>query len=143
MPAPVDNEQSEYQRALHFLTENEPEESLEVHLSHESFIALQEQTRELYGNAKYPRLDYFPNLSIVRIKTQPSPLVTGLGAFFQQSIIDSARAALIQQNRPDLAERVLPAGEFGIGHPLVEDELEESTPATDGGLQEDNDNMTH
>ncbi|KAK9358841.1 hypothetical protein V1504DRAFT_259214 [Lipomyces starkeyi] len=142
MPAPFDNEQAEYLRALHFVTENEPEERLEVHLSHESFIALQEQTRELYGNAKYPRLDYFPNLSMVRIKTQPSALVTGIGAFLQQSIIDSARAAL-QQNRPDLAARIVPAGEFGIGHVLVDDELGESTPATDGGLQEGNDNVTH
>ncbi|KAK9485805.1 hypothetical protein V1527DRAFT_465600 [Lipomyces starkeyi] len=62
-------EYSEYQRALHFITENEPEVRLEVHLSHESFIALQEHTRELYGNAKYPRLDYFPNPLMVRIKT--------------------------------------------------------------------------
>ncbi|KAK9312376.1 hypothetical protein V1524DRAFT_410839 [Lipomyces starkeyi] len=137
MPAPFDNEQAGYQRALHFITENEPEGRLEVHLSHESFIALQEQNRELY--ATYCYCCGLTN----RIKTQPSPLVTGIGAFVQQSIIDSARATLIQQNRPDLAARIVPAGEFGIGHVLVDDELGESTLPTDGGLQEDNDNVTH
>ncbi|KAK9336594.1 hypothetical protein V1521DRAFT_436250 [Lipomyces starkeyi] len=88
MPAPFDNEQVEYQRALHFITENEPEERLKVHLSHESFIALQEQTQKHYGNEKYPRVDYFPNLSMVRIKTQPSHSraqpATGIGAFYNR-----------------------------------------------------------
>ncbi|KAK9242713.1 hypothetical protein V1506DRAFT_509171 [Lipomyces tetrasporus] len=109
MPAPLDTEQASYQRALEFLIENETESVIDIECSYESYIALQEQARELYGDAKYPRLDYFEGISRLRIKTQPSPLVTGIGAFLQQSILNSARDALLRQNRPDLAACPPPA----------------------------------
>ncbi|KAK9319309.1 hypothetical protein V1517DRAFT_341840 [Lipomyces orientalis] len=133
MPAPLDTEQASYQRALDFLIENEPESVIDIECSYESYIALQKQARELYGDAKYPRLDYFEGVSRLRIKTQSSPLVTGIGAFLQQSILNSARDALLRQNRPDLAERIVPGGEFGIGYSLSpEDQAGESTQPPEG-----------
>ncbi|KAK9236918.1 hypothetical protein V1525DRAFT_187725 [Lipomyces kononenkoae] len=133
MPVPVDNEQDEYSRALHFITENEPEQRLRVQVSHESYLALQERTRELYGDAEYPRLDYFPSYSTLIIKTKPSPLALAMGQFLQQSIIGTARDHLIQHNRPDLAARIVPAGEFSVGKLHEEEQPEGSAPT--GGTE--------
>ncbi|KAK9366218.1 hypothetical protein V1509DRAFT_297026 [Lipomyces kononenkoae] len=141
MPAPVDNDQGEYSRALHFITENEPEQRLHVQVSQEMYLALQERTRELYGDAPYPRLDYFPTYSTLVIKTQPSPLAPAMGSFLQQSIIGSAHEVLIQQNRPELAERIVSAGEFSVGHRLEEDQREGSAPtAATERVDDDNNN---
>ncbi|ODQ71110.1 hypothetical protein LIPSTDRAFT_73722 [Lipomyces starkeyi NRRL Y-11557] len=46
-------ERQSYERALHFLKANIPEKRLDIHLSYESFRALEVQAQALYGNAKY------------------------------------------------------------------------------------------
>ncbi|KAK9355642.1 hypothetical protein V1523DRAFT_438463 [Lipomyces doorenjongii] len=56
--APDASERDSYDRALHFLKANKPEKRLDVHLSFESLRALEKQAQALYGNAKYPRVEY-------------------------------------------------------------------------------------
>ncbi|KAK9326790.1 hypothetical protein V1520DRAFT_329707 [Lipomyces starkeyi] len=55
--AHADREQQLYQTALHFLVQTEPEQYLEVQLSFESYEALEEQARNMYGDKKYLGVD--------------------------------------------------------------------------------------
>ncbi|ODQ72886.1 hypothetical protein LIPSTDRAFT_71166 [Lipomyces starkeyi NRRL Y-11557] len=51
--APYDEERASYQRALNFLTANEPERRLDIYLSYKSFQSLEEKARAIYGDANY------------------------------------------------------------------------------------------
>ncbi|KAK9358457.1 hypothetical protein V1504DRAFT_461048 [Lipomyces starkeyi] len=50
--ATADDEQASYERALNFLTANEPERRFDIRLSYRSFQALEEQAHALYGHSK-------------------------------------------------------------------------------------------
>ncbi|ODQ70631.1 hypothetical protein LIPSTDRAFT_155051 [Lipomyces starkeyi NRRL Y-11557] len=55
--ATSDNEQRVLQHAMNFLTANDPEKRLDIHLSYKSFQALEEQALALYGDEKYMSKD--------------------------------------------------------------------------------------
>ncbi|KAK9361000.1 hypothetical protein V1504DRAFT_491724 [Lipomyces starkeyi] len=97
----VVDEEASYQRPLNFLKDNEPERRLDIRLSYQSFRALEAQAHRLYGDAKYPRLDYSGTDSRVTIYTIPTAL-------------DSVRDGLLRHNKQELLRRINPIGESTI-----------------------------
>ncbi|KAK9319530.1 hypothetical protein V1517DRAFT_266116, partial [Lipomyces orientalis] len=77
--ATYDDERLSYQRAMDFLTANEPERRLDIHLSYQSFRYLEEKARALYvmnlnDHKRYPRVEYSAIDSRVIIHTIPTAL---------------------------------------------------------------------
>ncbi|KAK9251677.1 hypothetical protein V1507DRAFT_492406 [Lipomyces tetrasporus] len=117
----VDDEEASYQRALNFLEDNEPERRLDIRPAH-----------ALYGDAKYPRVDYSGADSRVTIYTIPTGLHGASAASLQTAISDSVRDALLRHNKQELLRRIIPIGESTISS--LDDLGEGSTKTPDGGF---------
>ncbi|KAK9312455.1 hypothetical protein V1522DRAFT_423849 [Lipomyces starkeyi] len=68
IPFPPEREQAKFQRALDFLTERVSEGRLDIILSYESFLALEQKKIEYFGDARYPNIGYDSSMSRVTIK---------------------------------------------------------------------------
>ncbi|KAK9352754.1 hypothetical protein V1523DRAFT_450773 [Lipomyces doorenjongii] len=134
--APNDDEQASYQRALNFLTANEPERRLDIYLSYKTFQFLEENARALYADAKYPRVEYSAIDSRVIIRTTPTALHSSSAVGLQICITESIRDILIQFDKKHLASRIVPVGESKYSS--VDDQGEHSTKTPDAGLKYDN-----
>ncbi|KAK9388460.1 hypothetical protein V1515DRAFT_614518 [Lipomyces mesembrius] len=120
-------------RALNFLKANEPEKRLDVRLSPHSFQLLDEQVHALYGDAKYPSLQYSAIDSRVIINTVPTALHSGSATGLQDLIRQSVRDALIRLSRGELCDDVVPVGH--CEYSIVDDQGRSSRKTPDGGLQ--------
>ncbi|KAK9345649.1 hypothetical protein V1522DRAFT_407031 [Lipomyces starkeyi] len=109
--APIDDEQASYRRALNFLTANEPERRLDICLSYRTFQALEKPAHVLYGDAKYPRVEYDSSGSRLTIYTAPSALHGASAAALQQGIVNSVRDGLIRHHKQELFRYIQPIGE--------------------------------
>ncbi|KAK9238894.1 hypothetical protein V1525DRAFT_425082 [Lipomyces kononenkoae] len=96
------NEQNSYERALRFLRANRPEGRLDVHLSYKFFQALESQAKAIYGNAKYPRVEYSAIDSRVTIHTIPTALHSSAAGSFERHISICVRDVLVQHGRESL-----------------------------------------
>ncbi|KAK9327615.1 hypothetical protein V1520DRAFT_314716 [Lipomyces starkeyi] len=132
-----DHQQASYQRALNFLKVNEPERRLEVHLSPRSFQLLDEQAHALYGDAKYPRLQYSAIDSRVIIHTVPTALHSGSASGLQELISRSVEDTLIRLNKGELYDDILPVGDSEYS--IVDDQGRTYRKTPDGGLKYIND----
>ncbi|KAK9427398.1 hypothetical protein V1505DRAFT_380276 [Lipomyces doorenjongii] len=127
-----DNEQVSYRRALNFLMANEPEKRLDVCLSPKSFQFLDEQAHSLYGDAKYPRVQYSAIDSRVIITTIPTALHSRSASGLQDLISRSVRDTLIRLNKGELCDDVLLVGDSEYS--IVDDQGRVSRKTPDGGL---------
>ncbi|KAK9317686.1 hypothetical protein V1524DRAFT_422278 [Lipomyces starkeyi] len=107
----TDREQQIYQTALNFLVKNEPEQYLEVKLSFESYEALEELARNMYGEKKFPYVDYCETSSTVTIYTTPTYLHGHIAAVLQNELCNAVREVLQRHGRHQLAVHVRPSGE--------------------------------
>ncbi|KAK9491996.1 hypothetical protein V1508DRAFT_456537 [Lipomyces doorenjongii] len=130
-----DHEHESYQCALDFLKANEPETRLDVRLSPNSFRLLDEQAHALYGDAKYPRVQYSTVDS--RVNTVPTALHSGSASGLQHLIIESLRDTLIRLNKWELCDDIFPMGDSEYS--IVDDEGRNSIKTPDGGLMYIND----
>ncbi|KAK9358460.1 hypothetical protein V1504DRAFT_493797 [Lipomyces starkeyi] len=108
--ATADDEEASYERALNFLTDNEPERRFDIPLSYRSFQALEEQAHTLYGDTKYPRVEYDGSDSRVTIYTAPSALHGRSAEALQLGITYSVRDELIRLNKQHLLNHIQPVG---------------------------------
>ncbi|KAK9371558.1 uncharacterized protein V1513DRAFT_468337 [Lipomyces chichibuensis] len=124
-------------RALNFLKVNEPETRLDISLSLKSFQLLDEQVHALYGDAKYPRLQYSAIDSRVIINTVPSALHSVSARGLEDLISLSVRDTLIRLNKGDLCNNVVLVGDSDCS--IVDEQGRISRKTPDGGLQYMND----
>ncbi|KAK9373308.1 uncharacterized protein V1513DRAFT_432984 [Lipomyces chichibuensis] len=103
--------EDQYQRALNFLVTNEPERCLEVQLPLHKYEELERYAESLYGEKKYPYVDYDSNSSTAIIYTAPAPLHGMVSAQLQHLIQRGAEMALIQNNKPEIVRRLRAFGE--------------------------------
>ncbi|KAK9327236.1 hypothetical protein V1520DRAFT_365589 [Lipomyces starkeyi] len=134
--ASYDDERAYYQRALNFLTANEPERRLDIYLAYKSFRSLEEKARALYGDAKYPRVEYSAIDSRVTIHTIPTALHSVSAVGLQQCISVSIRDMLIRFDKKHLISRIVPVGESTYSS--ADDQGGRSSKTPDAGLQYDN-----
>ncbi|KAK9352085.1 hypothetical protein V1523DRAFT_434796 [Lipomyces doorenjongii] len=134
--ATYDDERVSYQRAMDFLTANEPERRLDIHLSYQSFRYLEEKARALYGDAKYPRVEYSAIDSRVTIHTIPTALHSASAVGLEHCISNSVRDILRRHDKEHLGNRILPVGEST--HSSVDEQGVGSTKTPDAGLMYDN-----
>ncbi|KAK9244246.1 hypothetical protein V1506DRAFT_554842 [Lipomyces tetrasporus] len=134
--ARADDERPSYQRALKFLRDNEPERRLDIQLSYENFGALEKKAHVLYGDAKYPRVEYAASDSRVTIYTVPTALHSRSAVNLQEAIRDSVRDILIQHNKKELMRYILSVGE--TTEESANDQGTGSTKTPDAGLLFDN-----
>ncbi|KAK9482188.1 hypothetical protein V1527DRAFT_516011 [Lipomyces starkeyi] len=127
------DEQASYQLALRFLTTNEVGERLDVHLSYESFQYLDEEAHALYGDAKYPRVEYSGTDSRVTIYTIPTALHGTSASSLQTAIRDSVRDILIRHDKRELLRCLQPVGE--ATYEFADDQGRPSSKTADGGLK--------
>ncbi|KAK9237065.1 hypothetical protein V1525DRAFT_377924 [Lipomyces kononenkoae] len=130
--APDEPEQATYGRAWQFLRANEPGRRLDVHLSYTSFRSLEEQAQVLYGDAKYPRVEYSGTDCRVTIYTIPTALHGRSAAALEDCIRDSVRDILIQHNKRELVKYVQAVGEST--YEFTDDQGRPSTKTPDGGI---------
>ncbi|KAK9371513.1 uncharacterized protein V1513DRAFT_467521 [Lipomyces chichibuensis] len=139
-----DNEQVTYQRALNFLTANEPEKRLDIRLSYKFFQALEEQALALYGDEKhmskghampslYPRVEYTATDSRVTIYTAPTPLHGSSAVSLERAISVAVRDVLVQHRKQELSQRIIPVGESTYSS--VDEQGRRSTKTPDAGLK--------
>ncbi|KAK9329762.1 hypothetical protein V1520DRAFT_363255 [Lipomyces starkeyi] len=138
--AAADNEQASYERALNFLTANEPERRCDIRLSYISFQALEEQAQALYGHVKYPRVEYAASDSRVTIYTAPSAFHGASAASLQLGIRDSVRDVLIRINKEQLLTHTILVGEST--YESVDEQRRRSIKTPDGGLKYYSDGCT-
>ncbi|KAK9359001.1 hypothetical protein V1504DRAFT_441711 [Lipomyces starkeyi] len=93
--APIDDEQASYQRALNFLTANEPERRLDVWVSCRTFQALEKLAHVLYATQKYDSSG-----SGLTIYTAPSALHGASAAALQQELIRHRKQELFRYIQP-------------------------------------------
>ncbi|KAK9372076.1 uncharacterized protein V1513DRAFT_474737 [Lipomyces chichibuensis] len=98
------DEHTPYQRALKFLIDNEPEKRLDIQLSYQNFIALEEQ----------------------------APLHSQSAVNLEIAIRDSILKVLVQQNKEELIDYIVAVGEST--QESVNDQGTGSTKTPDGGL---------
>ncbi|KAJ8097174.1 hypothetical protein POJ06DRAFT_286608 [Lipomyces tetrasporus] len=134
--ATYDDERLSYQRAMDFLTANEPERRLDVHLSYRSFRYLEEKARALYGDAKYPRVEYSAIDSRVIIHTIPTALHSASAVGLNDCIRDSVRDILRRHDKVHLGNRIMSVGESTYSS--VDEQGVRSTKTPDAGLKYDN-----
>ncbi|KAK9369024.1 hypothetical protein V1509DRAFT_638982 [Lipomyces kononenkoae] len=131
--SPTEPEGDQYQRALDFLSTNKREQCLRVQLTIDKYEELLHRAENLYGEKKYPYVDYCPDTSTVIIYTAPSSLHGMVSAHLQTAIYHAAAVELERHNEPELVRRLKAYGEssnrpsFGGYDPRVS-----NTP--DGGL---------
>ncbi|KAK9323104.1 hypothetical protein V1517DRAFT_321501 [Lipomyces orientalis] len=121
----IDDEEACYQH-------NEPERRLDIRLSYQTFRALEAQAHALYGDAKYPRVEYSGTDSRVTIYTVPTELHGTSASALQMAIRDSVRDGLLRHNKQELLRRIIPIGESTISS--VDDLGQGSTKTPDGGF---------
>ncbi|KAK9311754.1 hypothetical protein V1524DRAFT_473145 [Lipomyces starkeyi] len=131
--ATSDNEQISYQRALNFLMANKPEKRLDIRLSYKSFKALEEQALALYGDEKYPRVEYSATDSRVTIYTAPTALHGSSAVNLQQAISFAVYNVLVQHRKQELFERIVAVGESTYSS--VDEQGRRSTKTPDAGLK--------
>ncbi|KAK9365116.1 hypothetical protein V1509DRAFT_634235 [Lipomyces kononenkoae] len=131
--SPITKEQDSYKRAVHFLKANRPEGRLDLHLSYKSFQALENQAKAIYGNAKYPRVEYSAIDSRVTIHTIPTALHSSGAASLEQHISICVRDVLVQHGRESLFNLLVPVGDTTCES--VDDHGRGSTKSPDSGLQ--------
>ncbi|KAK9351093.1 hypothetical protein V1523DRAFT_442188 [Lipomyces doorenjongii] len=142
--ATYDDERLSYQRAMDFLTANEPEQRIDIHLSYQSFRYLEEI---LYGDAKkavmnltdhkrYPRVEYSAIDSRVIIHTIPTALHSASAVGLNDCIRDSVRDILGRHDKRNLGNRIMPVGESTYSS--VDEQGVRSTKTPDAGLMYDN-----
>ncbi|KAK9366633.1 hypothetical protein V1509DRAFT_654540 [Lipomyces kononenkoae] len=131
-----DDELASYQRAVNFLTTNEPERRLDLYVSYKSFQSLEDKARALYGDAKYPRVEYSALDSRVIIHTIPTALHNSSAVGLQMCIKESIRDTLIRLDKKHLHSHILPIG--ASKYSSVDDQRRRSTKTPDAGLKYDN-----
>ncbi|KAK9482227.1 hypothetical protein V1527DRAFT_415651 [Lipomyces starkeyi] len=107
--APNASERDAYERPLHFLKANKPENMLDIHLSY--FGALEIQAQALYGNSKYPRAEYSATDSKVTIHAAPTALHSSAALSLQDYISDCIRDVLVQHGRQSVLDLLVPVGD--------------------------------
>ncbi|KAK9427467.1 hypothetical protein V1505DRAFT_35970 [Lipomyces doorenjongii] len=117
--ATYDDERLSYQRAMDFLTANEPEQRIDIHLSYQSFRYLEEKARALYGDAKYPRVEYSAIDSRVIIHTIPTALHSASAVGLNDCIRDSVRDILRRRDKRNLGNRIMPVGRLVNNKPIA------------------------
>ncbi|KAK9326779.1 hypothetical protein V1520DRAFT_103557 [Lipomyces starkeyi] len=125
--------EDQYQRALNFLVTNEPEQYLEVQLPLHKYEELERYADSLYGEKKYPYVDYDTNTSTAIIYTAPAPLHGMVSAQLQHLIQRGAEMALIQHNQPEIARKLKAYGESSA-RPLFGGYNSRISKVPDGGL---------
>ncbi|ODQ71378.1 hypothetical protein LIPSTDRAFT_5383 [Lipomyces starkeyi NRRL Y-11557] len=128
-------------QALDFLTANEPEQRLKLKLSIRSYEALAKKAQELYGDKRYPQLDYNRKDSTVIITTIPTAMHGVSSSGLQQMIYESVRATLNSHNFGDLAWRITGYGESNT-EPVYEGYEDSASKIPDGGFCFETDNGT-
>ncbi|KAK9495396.1 hypothetical protein V1508DRAFT_402002 [Lipomyces doorenjongii] len=129
----LEDTEDQYQRALNFLVTNEPEQCLEVQLPLHKYEELERYADSLYGEIKYPYVDYNTNTSTVTIYTAPAPLHGMVSAQLQYLIHRGAEMALIQHNKPEIARRLHAYGESS-DRPVFGGYNSRISKVPDGGL---------
>ncbi|KAK9311101.1 hypothetical protein V1524DRAFT_473477 [Lipomyces starkeyi] len=129
----LEDTEGQYQRALNFLVTNEPEQCLEVQLPLHKYEELERYADSLYGEIKYPYVDYDTNTSTAIIYTAPAPLHGMVSAQLQHLIQRGAEMALIQHNKPEIARRLHAYGESS-DRPLFGGYNSRISKVPDGGL---------
>ncbi|KAK9311122.1 hypothetical protein V1524DRAFT_371677 [Lipomyces starkeyi] len=122
-----------FQRALDFLSANEPEQCLRVKLPFDKYEELQHYAESIYGEKKYPYVDYCSNTSTVIIYTAPSPLHGMFSASFQSELYHVAKNELIRLNKPELARKLKAFGESSK-RPIFGGYNSRISKVPDGGL---------
>ncbi|KAK9241498.1 hypothetical protein V1506DRAFT_563647, partial [Lipomyces tetrasporus] len=98
-----------------------------------SFRALEAQAHALYGDAKYPRVEYSGPDSRVTIYTVPTELHGISATALQTAISYSVRDGLLRHNKQELLRRIIPIGESTISS--LDDLGQGSTKTPDGGFR--------
>ncbi|KAK9386681.1 hypothetical protein V1515DRAFT_616173 [Lipomyces mesembrius] len=135
-PTPKYRGRYRHEARLKFLRDNEPERRLDIRLSYENFEDLEKQAHVLYGDAKYPRVEYFASDSRVTIYTLPTALHSRSAVALQQANRDCILMVLVQHNKQRLIDYILRVGEFT--EESLNDQGTGSTKAPDAGLVFDN-----
>ncbi|KAK9371110.1 hypothetical protein V1509DRAFT_559231 [Lipomyces kononenkoae] len=125
--------EEDYQRALDFLATNKPEACLEVQLPIDKYEELVCHAQSLYGEKKYPYVDYWPDKSMVIIYTAPSPLLGIFSAGLQFELCSVAKDELIRRNMPELARKLKPFG-ASSHRPMFGGYSSRISKVPDGGL---------
>ncbi|KAK9371814.1 uncharacterized protein V1513DRAFT_386103 [Lipomyces chichibuensis] len=128
-----DNELLFYQRALDFITANEPEKRLDIRLSYKSFQAVEEQALALYGDEKYPLVEYSATDSRVTIYTAPTALHGSSAANLQRAIDIAVYNVLVQHRKQELFDRIVAVGEST--YDSVDEQGRRSTKTPDAGFK--------
>ncbi|KAK9311444.1 hypothetical protein V1524DRAFT_387716, partial [Lipomyces starkeyi] len=127
--SPARPEEDLFQRALDFLTDNEPEQCLRVQLPFQKYEELQRHAESLYT----PYVDYCSNTSTVIIYTAPSPLHGMFSASFQSELYHVAKNELVRLNKPELARKLKAFGESS-DRPIFGGHNSRISKVPDGGL---------
>ncbi|KAK9482646.1 hypothetical protein V1527DRAFT_447029 [Lipomyces starkeyi] len=131
--SPALPEEELFQHALDFLGDNEPEQCLRVQLPLDKYEELQRHAESLYGEKKYPYVDYCSNTSTVIIYTTPSPLHGMFSASLQSELYHVARNELIRLSKPELARKLKAFGESSK-RPIFGGYNSRISKVPDGGL---------
>ncbi|KAK9489273.1 hypothetical protein V1508DRAFT_445674 [Lipomyces doorenjongii] len=131
--SPALPEEDLFQHALDFLADNEPEQCLRAQLPLDKYEELQRHAESLYGEKKYPYVDYCSNTSTVIIYTAPSPLHGMFSASLQSELYRVARNELIRLNKPELARKLKAFGESS-DRPIFGGYNSRISKVPDGGL---------
>ncbi|KAK9360370.1 hypothetical protein V1504DRAFT_433910 [Lipomyces starkeyi] len=129
----LEETEDQYQLALNFLDTNEPEQYLEVQLPLHKYEELERYADSLYGEKKYPYVDYDTNTSTANIYTAPAPLHGMVSAQLQHLIQRGAEMALIQHNQPEIARKLKAYG-ASSARPLFGGYKSRISKVPDGGL---------
>ncbi|KAK9483985.1 hypothetical protein V1527DRAFT_453587 [Lipomyces starkeyi] len=129
----LEETEDQYQRALNFLVSNEPEQYLEVHLPLHKYEELERYSDSLYGEKKYPYVDYDTNTSTAIIYTAPAQLHDMVSARLQHLIQPGAEMALIQHNQSEIARKLKAYG-ASSARPLFGGYNSRIAKVPDGGL---------
>ncbi|KAK9345876.1 hypothetical protein V1522DRAFT_429380 [Lipomyces starkeyi] len=125
--------EDEYQRALDFLAANEPEQCLRINLPFDKFEALERYASNLYGDKKYPYVDYCSTTSTAIIYTVPTPLQWQVSSQLQYLIQRSVERELMRHNKSELARKVQASGESS-DRPIFGGYNRRISKTPDGGL---------
>ncbi|KAK9312150.1 hypothetical protein V1522DRAFT_438200 [Lipomyces starkeyi] len=114
--SPTRPDDDKYQRALDFLSANEPEQCLRVQLAIDKYKELHHHAENLYGEKNAKVLTDIhtltcPDTSTVIIHTAPSSLHGMISAHLQTAIYHAAAVELERHNKPELVRRLKAYGE--------------------------------
>ncbi|KAJ8097842.1 hypothetical protein POJ06DRAFT_270657 [Lipomyces tetrasporus] len=131
---PTRPEEDPYQRAVDFLSANEPEKYLRVQLPIDKYEKLQSHAETLYGEKKYPYIDYCPDTSTVVIYTAPLRRYMEWSLHTCKPMYHAAAVELeLLHNKPELVHRLKAYGE-STNRPSFEGYGRRISKTPDGGL---------